>query len=157
MSKQINREKCIKYFKLTKMQADLFSKDPNTTVGAMFIAPRSFQILSMGYNGFPRGIDEKLPERWERPKKYDYVVHAEQNGICNACRHGTPLEKSIAFVTMFPCKECAKALIQVGVQTIVTSIPDLTNQKWGLDFKLSIEMFDESGIEVVYLYASEIS
>lgn len=144
----MDHDKSAKYLKLTQMQADIFSKDPHTKVGAMFIAPHSFQILSMGFNGFPRGIDDKSPERWERPHKYDYVVHAEQNGICNACRHGTPLENSIAFVTMFPCKECAKALIQVGVKKIVTHKPDLDDPKWGRDFQLSVAMFSEAGIEV---------
>lgn len=152
----MDREKAIKYFKLTHTQADLFSKDPNTKVGAMFIAPHSYQILSMGFNGFPRGICEKSPERWERPAKYDFVVHAEQNGICNACRHGTPLEHSIAFVTMFPCKECAKALIQVGINTIVTCAPDLACPKWGRDFQLAMDMFAEAGVEVVVLEPSEL-
>lgn len=151
----MRRDKAIKYYKLAKYQADLFSKDPNTKVGAIFLAPESLQILSMGFNGFARGIDETKCSRWERPQKYDYIVHAEQNGICNACRHGTPLEHSIAVITLFPCKECAKALIQVGVDTIVTKRPDFDSVRWGRDFTLSTEMFAEIGIELIMLDDSD--
>ena len=131
--------------------ANIFSKDPNTKVGALFLAPNSLQILTLGYNGFPRGIDETQPSRWERPKKYYYVSHAEANCVANACRHGTPLENSIAVVTLFPCTTCAKLMIQAGVSTVVTKQPDFSCPRWGHEFKCSHEMFAEAGVDMVYI------
>ena len=98
----------------------------------------------------PRKIDEKI-DRWQRPLKYKYVEHAERNAVYNAVRHGTPLEGSIAVVTMFPCCDCARALIQVGVSNIVTTTPNLEHPRWGDDFKISMEMFQEANVDVTYV------
>ena len=147
----MKRDRAIKFFKLAETQAQLFSKDSSTKVGALFIAPESLQILSMGYNGFCRGVDDDKASRWERPAKYMYVCHAEQNGIYNACRHGTRLEDSIAVVTLFPCCDCAKALIQVGVSTIVTRKPDYADAQWGAQFRVSTELFEEVGMRLIFL------
>ncbi len=144
----MNLDKAEKYFKLAKYQAQLFSKDPVCKVGAILLAPNSYQILSMGYNGLPRKIEE-TPERWERPLKYKYVEHAERNAIYNASRHGTPLEGAIAVITKFPCCDCARALIQSGITHIVTESPDFNHPRWGEDFKISQEMFKEVNIEII--------
>ena len=74
----MNEDKIIKFYKLASVQAELFSKDPSKKVCALFIAPESHQILSAGYNGLPRKIKE-TEERWDKPKKYNYIVHAEKN------------------------------------------------------------------------------
>jgi dCMP deaminase len=147
----IRRDKAEKYFKLAEYQANLFSKDPSTKVGAIFLAPQSLQILSLGYNGFPRNIDETAPERWERPQKLYYISHAESNCVANACRHGTPLENSIAVVTMFPCAACAKLMIQSGISTLVTKEPNLECPRWGQEFKYSLEMLTEAGVVLIYV------
>jgi dCMP deaminase len=147
----ISKDKAAKYFELAKFQANLFSKDPSTKVGALFLAPHSLQVLCQGYNGFPRNIDESDPMRWERPHKYFYVSHAEQNCISNACRHGTPLEGCIAVVTMFPCTTCAKLMIQAGIKMLVTSKPTLECERWGEEFKYSLQMFREARIEIMYV------
>lgn len=156
MSKESNvlslrKDKAEKFFKLAEYQAELFSKDPSTKVGALFIAPESLQVLSFGYNGHPRKVDETDPARWERPHKYYYVAHAEMNAIANACRHGTPLENAIAVVTMFPCASCAKLMIQAGIKLIVTRTPDFKCPRWGTEFKYSFEMLNESGVELMYI------
>lgn len=153
----MRRDKAIKYFKLAQYQANLFSKDPNTKVGSIFLAPGSLQILTCGYNGFPRGVDETKMHRWERPQKYCYCEHSERNGIYNACRQGTPLEGCIAVVTLFPCCDCARALIQVGVSTIVTLKPDLGDARWGESFKFSMEMFQEVGMQMILLDKAEVN
>jgi dCMP deaminase len=147
----IREDKAIKYFQLAEFQANLFSKDPNTKVGALFLAPNSLQVLCQGYNGFPRNIDEGDMARWERPQKYFYVSHAEQNCISNACRHGTPLEGSIAVVTMFPCTTCAKLMIQAGIKGLVTKKPDMECSRWGEEFTYSLEMFNEAGVIIMYV------
>jgi dCMP deaminase len=147
----IRSDKAKKYFDLAKYQAKLLSKDPNTKVGALFLAPGSLEILTSGYNGFPRKIDERDCERWERPQKYFYVSHAEANCIANACRRGTPLEGAIAVVTMFPCATCTKLMIQAGINQIITVEPDFKCAKWGEEFKYSMEMLKEAGVEISYV------
>jgi dCMP deaminase len=151
----MNNEKCIKFYKLAQYNANLFSKDPNKKVGAILLAPNSFQILSIGYNGMPRNINENVSTRWERPVKYKYIEHAERNAVYNACRHGTALEGSIAVVTMFPCCDCARALIQVGISTLITEAPNFEHPRWGEDFHISREMFDEAGVKVTYVSSLE--
>ena len=146
----MNEDKIIKFYKLASVQAELFSKDPSKKVCALFIAPESHQILSAGYNGLPRKIKE-TEERWDKPKKYNYIVHAEKNGIYNACRNVVSLKDSICIVTFFPCSECARALIQVGVKTIISSYPDIDHVKYGESFKYSVEMFSEVGIHLIFI------
>ena len=147
----IKKDKAEKYFQLAEHFAELFSKDPSRKVGALCLHPESLAILSQGYNGFARGVDEMKPERWEKPVKYKWVEHAERNCIYNACRHGTGLDGSIAVVTMFPCSDCARALIQAGVRTVVTVKPDMEDPRWGSEFLISIEMFQEVGMVMLYV------
>ena len=96
------------------------SKDPNTQVGACIVSQDN-KILSMGYNGFPKGCsDDEFP--WAREgepldTKYLYVTHSELNAILNY--RGGSLEGSKIYVTLFPCNECAKAIIQAGIKTII--------------------------------------
>ncbi len=96
------------------------SKDPNTQVGACIVS-RENKILSMGYNGFPKGCsDDEFP--WDRDgdvcdSKYAYVTHSELNAILNY--RGGSLEGTKLYVTLFPCNECAKAIIQAGISEVV--------------------------------------
>lgn len=98
--------------------AAMRSKDPNTQVGAC-IVDRNHVILSTGYNGFPKGCsDDDFP--WERTgedTKYTYVVHAELNAILNS--GGKDLRNAVLCVSLFPCNECAKAIIQSGISEVV--------------------------------------
>jgi dCMP deaminase len=94
------------------------SKDPSTQVGACIVSPENI-IISTGYNGMPNGCsDDEFP--WGREgaeTKYPYVVHAELNAILNA--NGRDLRGSRVYVALFPCNECAKAIIQSGVKEVV--------------------------------------
>ena len=94
------------------------SKDPNTQVGACIVSPENI-IISTGYNGMPKGCsDDDFP--WERTgeeTKYPFVVHAELNAILNA--NGRDLRGSRLYVALFPCNECAKAIIQSGVKEVL--------------------------------------
>lgn len=96
------------------------SKDPNTQVGAV-IVDKNDRILSMGYNGLPNGLDDDYfpwgREGEELETKYPYVVHAELNAILNY--KGESLHGSTLYVSMFPCNECAKAIIQSGIKKVV--------------------------------------
>ncbi len=106
------------YFMGVALLASKRSKDPNTQVGAC-IVDKTRRILSTGYNGFPAGCSDDLFP-WERDgedTKYSYVVHAELNAILNA--RGKNLEGSRLYVDLFPCNECAKAIIQAGISEVV--------------------------------------
>ena len=108
------------YFMGVAILASMRSKDPSTQVGACIIDGDK-RILSTGYNGFPQGCsDDEFP--WNRDEslgetKYQYVVHAELNAILNAS--GKKLAGSIVYVGLFPCNECAKAIIQSGIKEVV--------------------------------------
>lgn len=143
-------EKAKKYFQLAKYQASLFSKDPNKKVAAILLAHDSLQILSTGFNGICRKLKE-TEERWSRPQKYLWVTHAEMNAVANAARSGVKIENSICVVTMFPCAGCCKALIQSGIDTIITEKPDLENPRWGEEFIVSLEMFEEAKVKIMYV------
>lgn len=108
------------YFMGVSLLAADRSKDPSTQVGACIVSDDN-RILSTGYNGFPQGCsDDDFP--WNRDEslgetKYNFVVHAELNAILNA--GGKSLIGSRIFVSLFPCHECAKAIIQSGVKEVV--------------------------------------
>ena len=106
------------YFMGVAMLAARRSKDPNTQVGACIVS-QDKSIISTGYNGLPNGCsDDEYP--WEREgeeTKYPYVVHAELNAILNA--NGRDLRGSRLYVALFPCNECAKAIIQAGVKEVL--------------------------------------
>ncbi len=109
------------YFMGVSLLASMRSKDPSTQVGACIVSTDN-KILSVGYNGFPRGCsDDEFP--WERSgddqnqTKYPFVCHAELNAILNA--GGQNLRGSRIFVALFPCNECAKAIIQSGIREVV--------------------------------------
>ena len=108
------------YFMGVALLAAKRSKDPNSQVGACIVSDQNI-IISTGYNGFPKGCsDDEYP--WAREgaandTKYPYVVHAELNAILNAA--GRPLAGSRIYVSLFPCNECAKAIIQTGIQEVI--------------------------------------
>ncbi len=121
------------------------SKDRSTKVGCVVVGPDN-EIRATGYNGFPRGIDDSAPERHERPEKYLWTEHAERNAIYAAARVGTPLGGCRAYLPWFPCMDCARALIQVGITELVVVQPDLTDPRWGEDFKRVGALLAEAGI-----------
>ena len=131
------------YFMGVALLSSLRSKDPSTKVGACIVNPKK-RIIGIGYNGFPIGCsDDDFP--WERDgdfldSKYPYVVHAEPNAILNAT---TSLENATLYVTLFPCNECAKLIIQSGIKEIVY-MDDKYN---GTDADVaSKKMLDASGV-----------
>jgi dCMP deaminase len=140
----------MKYCKLA-MHIASWSKDPSKQIGAITVGKQG-QILSQGYNGFPRGIEDTLKRLNQKEQKYKYVVHAEMNCIYNACHNGVSLNESTLYVFGLPvCSECAKGVIQVGIRRVVVYTPDVSIQhidpKWLESGKLSFEMFEESQIE----------
>lgn len=133
------------YFMLQAMIAAFKSKDPATKVGSVFVDKNNHQI-TMGYNGFVAGIDEsKVP--WGKDKnaplefqKYGYVVHSEANAILHASRS---LEGSRAYVTLFPCNECAKLIASSKVKEVIY----LSDKHQDSDqARIAKKIFDLSGV-----------
>lgn len=131
-----------------------WSKDTSTKTGAVVVGPDR-EIRATGYNGFVRGVDDDIPERMERPTKYDFFEHAERNAIYNACLTGTSLKGCIMYATHAPCTDCARAIIQAGIKTVVTNkiIIDENTPKgtWRDKLEYSAQMFKEAGIEYIEL------
>lgn len=133
------------YFMGVAKLSGLRSKDPNTQVGACIVSPDN-KILSMGYNGFPSGCsDDEFP--WDREgseldTKYLYVAHSELNAILNY--RGKGLDGSKIYVSLFPCNECAKAIIQAGIKTVIYSDDKYAKTPATIASK---RMFDAAGVE----------
>lgn len=134
------------YFMSIALLSSLRSKDPNTKVGACIVS-EDHKVLSLGYNGMPIGVDDhKIP--WERvgepiDTKYFYVCHAELNAILNSNHN---LKNSTVYVTLFPCNECTKAIIQSGIKKIVY----LSDKYHDTDIEVAARrMLDMAGIEYV--------
>ena len=121
-----------------------WSKDPSTKIGA--IAVKDKRLVSTGYNGFPRGIQD-YDDRWNnREEKYKYVVHAEMNCIYNANYHNQSLKDSTMYIVGLPvCHECAKGIIQAGVVRVVAEFKDAP-LKWARSTEITEKMFKEAGI-----------
>ena len=138
------------YFMGVALLAAMRSKDPSTQVGAC-IVDKDNRILSTGYNGFPSGCsDDEFP--WERDggfcdTKYPFVVHAELNAILNA--RGKNLTGAKIYVALFPCNECAKAIIQAGIKEIIY-LSDKYAETDGV--KASKRMLNAAGVKYTQLF-----
>jgi len=132
------------------------SKDPNSKLGAALV--QGNVVISTGFNGFPRGIDER-EERWQRPIKYQFVSHAEANAIFNAARNGIPTVDATLYLYGFPgpCIECAKAIIQAGILRVVWQLNELkmsdpvAKAKWEDDLDFAQRLLFEAGVIISVL------
>ena len=133
------------YFMSVAQLSSMRSKDPNTQVGACIVSSDN-KILSMGYNGFPNGCsDDEFPSEREGEgydTKYFYVTHSELNAILNY--RGGSLEGTKMYVSLFPCNECAKAIIQAGIRTVVY---DSDKYDGTPSIIASKRMFEAAGVE----------
>lgn len=154
--RMLRRDKLIRYMRLAWFVAREFSKDPSTQVGAVLLEPTSYSVLALGYNGMPRGVDETRRERFDRPAKYLFFEHAERNAIFNAARFGTPLQGCIAVVTLMPCMDCARALVQVGAAAVVTMRFDEAHDRWGAHFAQSRALLAELEIPLIQLEPEDV-
>lgn len=147
----INKEKMIQYLRSTEFNALEFSKDDSTKVCATILDKDDFTPKTWGYNGIPRGANEDIAERWERPEKYKWVEHAERNAIANAAKVGTALDGSCLVVNMFPCIECARMIVQSGIKDVVTIEPNFALERdlrWREDYERSQQLFKECGVNL---------
>lgn len=126
---------------LAKLVAS-WSKD-TTQVGAVAVDPESRAVLETGYNGLPRGVEDR-PERMQRPAKYLWTAHAEENMVAHAARHrlaGADVE-----VTHLCCCRCARMLINAGVKSVTCG--DGTTSMPAEEFEVAVQMFKEAGVEL---------
>ena len=126
------------------------SKDPNTQLGCVIVGP-SHEIRSTGYNSFPRGIRDDVPERSLRPTKYLWIEHAERNAICNAARVGTPLGGCTIYIEIMPCMDCARAIVQAGIIAVVISgerMRAYSSEYYDQHFGMVEVLFGEAGVSV---------
>ncbi|MBI9095083.1 MAG: dCMP deaminase family protein [Sphaerochaeta sp.] len=132
------------YFMGVAVLSSMRSKDPNTQVGAC-IVNQDHKIVGVGYNGFPIGVsDDEIP--WEREgdwldTKYPYVCHAELNAILNSISNS--LKGCSLYVGLFPCNECAKAIIQSGIKEVIFLSDKYAQED---NTKASKRMFDQTGV-----------
>ncbi len=131
-----------------------WSKDPSTKTGAVIVGPDK-EIRSTGYNGPVRGVNDDVQERLERPTKYDFFEHAERNALYNACLTGVSVKGCTMFATHAPCVDCARAIIQSGIKTVITNkiVIDETTPKntWRDKLSVSAQMFEEAGVKYIEL------
>ena len=122
-----------------------WSRDPSTKVGAVVVDVMSKKVLGMGFNGFPRGVND-LQERYDdRPTKYKMVVHAEVNALLNA---NGPVQGCALFCTYPPCSECCKYVIQTGIVFIVC--PPAIDPRWKESFETTRIMCEEAGVHIIF-------
>ena len=133
-----------RFLNLAKHIAE-WSKDPSTKVGCVVVG-EDREIRSTGFNGFPRGIEDRLDRLADRDLKYPLICHAEENAIMHAARIGVSLKGCVAYVTWPPCSRCARSLIQSGVCEIIYPEGCEIPERWREDFEISSEMIEEAGL-----------
>jgi len=143
----------IRYLQLAENIAS-WSKDPSTQIGAIAVGTKG-QVLAQGYNGFPRGVEDRVSYYEDRETKYKYVVHAEMNVIYNATYNGVSLDGATLYVTGLPvCSDCAKGVIQVGIKRVVMKEQNIP-PKWIESWKTTAGMFDQAKINWEFINVTD--
>jgi dCMP deaminase len=139
------------YFINIAGQVKLKSKDRKTQIGVVIVG-KDNEIVSTGYNSFPRGINDDEDERQERPEKYYWFSHAETNAIVNCARIGVSTKGCKMYMSCgIPCTDCARNIINAGIVEIVcVEGAGASGHIWSEHSKRSLEMFKEAGIQVKY-------
>jgi dCMP deaminase len=149
----MNNEDTTKFQKYLLLSDDiaLFSKDQSTKVGAVFLNKNETSPLSFGYNGMPRGVDETIKERHQRPEKYLWTEHAERNGIYNIARE--VLEGHIMFSTSFPNMESARAISSTGIKKLI--LPYTQKNEQNNSYNKVMQLFFETNVEVFFISSEQ--
>jgi len=133
-------------FMLMAQGISKWSQDPSTQVGSV-IASGDHRILSLGYNGFPRGVEDHIERYQNKVLKHKLVCHAERNALDNAMFDVTG---ATLFSTLFTCNECAKSIIQRGIRRVVAPTPDLKIDN-PFNWNEALLMYKESDVKVTLL------
>ena len=146
-----------KYFELAEY-ISTWSKDRSTKIGAIIV--KNNDVISTGFNGFPIGANDDVEERHQRPLKYSWTEHSERNAIYSAAKHGKSTNGCTIYVKWFPCADCARAIIQSGIKTVlIDELNYLGNRgfytRWEDSIKAADKMFEEAGIRIVMIKFTE--
>ncbi len=123
-----------------------WSKDRSTGVGAVIVNDNK-KILSQGFNGFARGVDDNVESRHTRPEKNHFVIHAERNALDEA---ETSLVGATIYCTFFTCATCAHGIIQKGLRKVVAPEPNWDAERYAESQKAAMQMYKEAGVEVQF-------
>lgn len=126
------------------------SKDKSRKVGAVIVTYDNHDIVS-GWNGFPRGFNDDIDSRHERPAKYFYTEHAERNAFYNAASLGRSTKGCKIYQNLFPCSGCARGIIQSGICEIITLEPDWNDETYGEDWAYAKEMLEETNVKIRFM------
>lgn len=143
------------YFKGIAEVVKQKSKDESTKIGAVIVGGDN-EIISTGYNSFPRGLDDDVEERQQRPEKYSWFEHAERNAIYNAARIGVSVKDSTMYLTCgIPCVDCARGIINSGIKNIYCVKGEhishgLKGTHWNENIQKAKKMLVECGVNIHY-------
>lgn len=143
---RVNRVHGMNRFLSLAREIASWSKDPGTKVGCVIVGKKG-QIVSQGYNGFPRGFSDTPERLMNRDLKLKYTIHAEANALYNALWNGASVDGCTLYVHGLPvCAECAKAIIQSGISKVVYDSDP--KPQWKESADLALSMFKEANIEI---------
>lgn len=129
------------------------SKDPSTKFGSVIVKPDR-TLVSVGFNGFPRGVIDSDDRYNDRPTKYKFVVHAEMNALMSACKNGISVDGCALYIQAYPCSSCCKLIIQAGIKEIILDgDSEILNNaeftaRWQTDIDTTILMCQEAGVKI---------
>jgi dCMP deaminase len=127
-----------------------WSKDRSRRTSALIVDERQC-LVAIGWNGFPRGVNDDIDERHERPAKYKWTEHGERNAIYNAAANGHRVMGCRMYLPWYPCADCARAIIQSGIKEVIAIEPDWFDSVWADDFSVVRSMFKEAKVSVRFL------
>jgi dCMP deaminase len=106
----------------------------------------------MGFNGLPIKCNDEIKERFYTSQKYMWTIHSEANSIVQAAKYGVKTDGCTMYVTLFPCANCAGLIVNAGIKKLICeNKPDLNNEKWSENWKISQIILEEGEVEVVYM------
>lgn len=139
-----------RFMRIADLEVAQWSKDRSSKVGCVIVKDRC--IISTGFNGLPRGCNDDVEARHERPEKYQWFIHAEPNGIINAAREGKSTLGASMYLNWYPCDQCAGFIVQAGIKKLFADQePEWEHEKWGEGFKRAKTILEEGGVEVTYM------
>lgn len=133
-------------------EARALSHDPDTQVGAALSCADGSLVVAA--NQFPAGVRRDVLARLSRPEKYRWIEHAERKALFASARAGISTEGATMHVTWFPCCDCARAAIDMGVREVVGQVPDPADERWirwGDELRAAMEMLDEAGVAIRFV------
>jgi dCMP deaminase len=131
-----------------------WSSDPSTKVGSVIVGPDN-DVRALGYNGLPRNIDPDW-ELFQSPLKSLWIEHAERNAIYSAARSGVALPGCRMYLSWFPCSDCARAIVQVGIVEVICVEPDWGHAKWSEHFQQAKKILLAGSVKITFFKETDV-